>query len=70
VFDDQSCGSCHTLAAAKATGTIGPNLDGKSLSPTTVEHWVRTGGGGMPSFSGLSNTQIQQVSNFVANASK
>ena len=70
VFDDQSCGSCHTLAAAKATGTVGPNLDGKSLTPASVEHYVRNGGGGMPSFSGLSDTQIQQVSDFVANASK
>jgi cytochrome c oxidase subunit 2 len=30
------CGSCHTLAAAGTTGTIGPNLDkylkGKSLA--------------------------------------
>jgi mono/diheme cytochrome c family protein len=23
----QNCGSCHTLAAAQTTGTIGPNLD-------------------------------------------
>ena len=70
VFDEQNCGSCHTLAAAKATGTVGPNLDGKSLTPATVEHYVRDGGSGMPSFSGLSDTQIQQVSDFVANASK
>jgi len=71
VFDDQSCGSCHTLAAAHATGTIGPNLNGRSLAPATVEHWVRKGGGGMPSFGGqLSDTEIQQVADFVANASK
>jgi mono/diheme cytochrome c family protein len=27
VFLAQGCGSCHTLAAANATGTVGPNLD-------------------------------------------
>jgi len=27
VFQDQACGSCHTLAAADTNGTTGPNLD-------------------------------------------
>jgi mono/diheme cytochrome c family protein len=27
VFNANSCSSCHTLTAAKATGTIGPDLD-------------------------------------------
>lgn len=27
VFQAQGCGSCHTLAAADARGSIGPNLD-------------------------------------------
>jgi len=27
VFVAQGCGSCHTLAAAEATGSVGPNLD-------------------------------------------
>lgn len=27
VFTDQGCGSCHTLAAAGASGQIGPDLD-------------------------------------------
>lgn len=27
VFDDQGCASCHTLTAADASGTTGPNLD-------------------------------------------
>jgi mono/diheme cytochrome c family protein len=27
VFQNNGCGSCHTLAAANATGTVGPNLD-------------------------------------------
>jgi mono/diheme cytochrome c family protein len=36
LFVDQGCSSCHTLKAANATGTTGPNLDtelkGKPLS--------------------------------------
>jgi cytochrome c oxidase subunit 2 len=27
VFDSNGCGSCHTLAAANATGKVGPDLD-------------------------------------------
>ena len=27
VFNQNGCSSCHTLSAAKATGTVGPNLD-------------------------------------------
>ena len=27
VFATAACGACHTLAAAKATGKVGPNLD-------------------------------------------
>jgi cytochrome c oxidase subunit 2 len=34
VFSDQGCGSCHTLAAAGATGTIGPDL-GKIAADAT-----------------------------------
>jgi cytochrome c oxidase subunit 2 len=28
VFEEQGCGSCHTLAAAGSTGETGPDLDG------------------------------------------
>ena len=27
IFDDNKCGSCHTLSAAGASGDVGPNLD-------------------------------------------
>jgi cytochrome c6 len=69
-FDDAGCGICHTLAAAHATGTAGPNLDGRSLDRATVERFVRNGKSGMPSFKDqLSDTQIQQVAEFVAQSS-
>lgn len=71
VFDQANCGSCHTLAAAHSKGTVGKKLDGLSLDAATVEHWIRTGGGGMPVFTDqLPDTQIQQVAEFVARSSR
>jgi cytochrome c551 len=71
VFADANCGSCHTLAAAHTSGTAGKKLDHAALDVATVERWVRSGGSGMPAFQDqLSATQIQQVAQFVANASR
>lgn len=67
VFATAGCGQCHTLAAAKATGTAGPSLD--RLAPTRAEviAQVRAGGGGMPSFAEtLSEAEIRAVAAFVA----
>ena len=69
VFADAGCGSCHTLAAANATGTTGPNLDELQPNEETVERQVRNGGGGMPSFEGqLSDQEIEQVAEFVSSS--
>ena len=60
------CGSCHTLADAGATGTIGPNLDASTPSQELAVDRVTNGQGGMPSFSGqLSEEQIQAVAEYV-----
>lgn len=63
-----NCGSCHTLADAGASGTIGPDLDlafSLSVHPDVAEQ-VRTGGGTMPSFEGkLSDQEIEQVAAYV-----
>lgn len=67
VFASAGCGQCHTLAAAKATGKVGPSLD--RLAPTRAEviAQVRAGGGGMPSFAEtLSEAEIRAVAAFVA----
>ena len=67
VFKEAGCGTCHTLAAASASGQIGPNLD--ALRPTfeVVRAMVESGGGGMPSFSSrLSKEQIRDVAAYVA----
>jgi mono/diheme cytochrome c family protein len=61
------CGSCHTLADAGTSGTIGPVLDDAGLDEATVEQQVRAGGGAMPSFEGtLSDEEIANVSAYVA----
>ena len=71
VFASAGCGTCHTLNAANAKGQLGPNLDELKPDVSTVEHQVRTGGNGMPSFSGkLSAKQISQVADFVSSSSR
>jgi mono/diheme cytochrome c family protein len=40
VFEDQSCGGCHTLAAAGTTGTVGPALDASLKGQD--EEFIRT----------------------------
>ena len=64
---DSTCASCHTLAAAGSTGTVGPNLDQLKPSDSVVVKQVTNGGGGMPAFgSSLSKSQIQSVALFVS----
>jgi mono/diheme cytochrome c family protein len=66
VFASAGCGSCHTLSAAGASGTIGPNLDEAKPSADLVVERVTNGQGAMPSFSDqLSEEQIQDVAAYV-----
>jgi mono/diheme cytochrome c family protein len=62
-----TCAACHTLKAAGAEGTVGPNLDELKPAKALVEHQVINGGGGMPPFKGvLSPEQIEEVAEFVS----
>jgi mono/diheme cytochrome c family protein len=62
-----NCASCHTLAAAAASGTIGPNLDQLKPPLPVVKNQVIHGGGVMPAFKGkLTDAQIAAVAKFVA----
>jgi mono/diheme cytochrome c family protein len=62
-----NCASCHTLAAAGAGGTVGPNLDQLKPSTAVVSRQVINGGGAMPSFSGtLTDAEIQAVAKYVS----
>ncbi len=67
MFRTAGCGSCHTLAAARSHGQVGPNLDKLRPSFAAVQTQVEQGGGGMPSFaSQLTPAQIRDVAAFVA----
>ncbi|MFL5818620.1 MAG: c-type cytochrome [Conexibacter sp.] len=67
VFASAGCAGCHTLAAANASGNVGPNLDDLQPDAATVRSQVENGGGGMPGFSGdLSPEEIDAVANYVA----
>jgi len=61
-----NCGSCHTLAAAHTTGTVGPNLDQLKPDYQAVTAQVTNGGAVMPPFkSKLSTQQIADVAAYV-----
>ena len=67
LWSQAGCGGCHTLAAAGATGQVGPNLDALRPSSGAVAAQVASGGGGMPSFaSSLSGGQIQALAAWVS----
>jgi mono/diheme cytochrome c family protein len=69
IFKGAGCAGCHTLAAAGATGTVGPNLDQLKPSTSVVAHQVMVGGGAMPAFQGkLTAAQIQAVAQYVSSS--
>ena len=67
VFEGAGCGTCHTLAAARARGQIGPNLDQLGPDADTVARQVQQGGGGMPAYADrLSEEEVSAVAAYVA----
>jgi mono/diheme cytochrome c family protein len=71
VFASAGCGSCHTLADAGSSGTIGPNLDDASPSADKAVERVTEGKGAMPSFADqLSEQQIADVAAYVSGATE
>lgn len=69
IFKGAGCAGCHTLSAAGASGTVGPNLDQLKPSTAIVAHQVMVGGGTMPAFQGkLSAAQIQAVAKYVSSS--
>lgn len=69
VFGSAGCGGCHTLAAAHATGTVGPNLDSLKPDYRAVTAQVTNGGAAMPAFkSRLSTKQIADVAAYVVDS--
>ncbi len=69
VFAGTGCGACHTLAAAAAVGTVGPNLDRTKPSAERVVSIVTGGSGAMPAFRGqLTAAKIQDLAAFIVQA--
>jgi mono/diheme cytochrome c family protein len=67
LFESAGCGSCHALADAGASGSVGPNLDASRPSAELVVDRVTNGQGAMPSFSDqLSEDQIADVAAYVS----
>ena len=67
IFKEAGCANCHTLAAAGARGTVGPNLDQGRPSKSMIVSAVTYGQGTMVSFGGkLSAVQIQAMADFVS----
>jgi mono/diheme cytochrome c family protein len=67
VFASAGCASCHTLADAGSTGTIGPELDATMPSYELAVERVTNGSGAMPPFRDmLSEQQIQDVAAYVS----
>jgi len=63
------CGSCHTLADAGTSGTVGPVLDDTKPSFELAVERVTNGQGAMPPFSAsLSEQQIADVAAYVSQA--
>jgi mono/diheme cytochrome c family protein len=66
IFKQAGCAGCHTLAAAHATGTVGPNLDQAKPSYQLATGRVTLGKGVMPAFKGqLTDQQIADVAAYV-----
>ncbi len=73
IFASAGCGSCHTLAAAGAKGTVGPSLDRTPLRESAIVDVVTKGrpARGMPAFSQtLSAEDIQAVAAFVVRSQR
>jgi mono/diheme cytochrome c family protein len=69
VFASAGCGTCHVLADAGTSGTIGPNLDEAQPDHALAVERVTNGMGAMPSFRDqLSEQQIQNVAAYVVQA--
>jgi mono/diheme cytochrome c family protein len=67
VFESAGCASCHTLADAGSTGTVGPNLDDAKPDAALVKERVTNGKAPMPSFKGqLTDAQIADVAGYVS----
>jgi mono/diheme cytochrome c family protein len=65
VFTD-NCGSCHKLADAGTSGTVGPDLDQAKPEFEEAFEQIKNGGGAMPPFGGqLTDEQIRALARYI-----
>jgi mono/diheme cytochrome c family protein len=63
----QRCATCHTLAAAGASGAVGPNLDDVKPDVARVQQAIKTAPGVMPE-NLASGAEAQAIAEYVAGA--
>ncbi len=71
LFLASGCGGCHTLAAAHATGSAGPNLDRTRPRYADVIEQVTSGGGAMPAYgNSLTEPEIAAIARYVSTSTR
>jgi mono/diheme cytochrome c family protein len=65
LFKKGTCATCHTLADANATGSVGPNLDDLQPDAAHVEQTIKDGNAVMPPGL-LKGKDAKAVSEYVA----
>jgi mono/diheme cytochrome c family protein len=66
-----NCGSCHVLADAGTSGTVGPNLDQSQPDFERAFTQIKNGGGGMPAFGGqMTDEEIRALARYVVRVSQ
>jgi len=71
LFNNWSCSACHALSDAKASGAVGPSLDGDAnLTEEFVVSRVTHGQGAMPGFDGqMTPEEIADVAYYITQVS-
>lgn len=72
LFNDWSCGACHTLADAGASGSIGPSLDRNTrLTQDYTVATITDGRGAMPAFGGqMTDAEITTIAAYIVAVKK
>lgn len=72
LFNNWSCSACHALSDAKASGAVGPSLDGDAnLTEDFIRSRVTDGQGAMPAFGGqMTEEEIADVAYYISHVAK